>query len=88
MQLLERDRDTIEYLAYTFDTMQVDGEDVDPPDTYQISAVPSGTRPTEDDWHAAPWNVGPLDPGMYDIRIRFTDTPEHPVRYVAQLKVY
>ena len=86
-QLLTRDRDSIEYLAYEFDTFTVDGEAVDPPTTYQIAATPPGTRPTSGDWHPAPWLAGPLTPGLYDIRIRFTDTPEQPVRYVAQLRV-
>lgn len=88
MQTLTRDRDTVEYLAYTFDTFTDEtGQNATPPTTYDLAAVPVGTRPVSGDWHPAPWLAGPLTAGWYDVYLRFADTPEVPVRYVAQLRV-
>lgn len=85
---LVRDRDTVEYIDYQFATFtDVDGNPIDSPSNYELSAVPAGTRPTVGDWHAAPWLAGPMTPGTYIVRLRFTDTPEIPVREVAVLTV-
>jgi hypothetical protein len=82
---ITRHRSTLEHIGYTFDSVTVDGEAVAPPTEYQMAAPVSGTQPTE--WHPAPWLVGPMTPGVYDLYLRFTDTPEIPVRFVARLWV-
>lgn len=84
---IARDRGSVEYLAYEFDTFTLaDGTPATPPTTYQLSAVPRGTYPVDADWHDAPWLPTGLTVGVvYDLRIRFTDTPEVPVRRVARL---
>lgn len=85
---LTRDRDTVEYLTYRFDTFTDDtGASVAPPTTYDLAAVPAGTRPADGDWHPAPWLAGPLPPGLYDVYVRFTDSPEVPVTRVGLLTV-
>lgn len=88
LQSLTRDRDTVEYLSYQFDTVTDEtGTPVTPPTSYDLAAVPQGTRPTSGDWHAAPWLAGPMTAGWYDLYLRFTDTPEQPTRYIALLHV-
>lgn len=87
LQSLLRERGTVEYFAYDFATMTVNGESVEPPATYQMALTPLGSYPTEDSWHDAPWLAGPLAPGDYMLRLRFTDTPEVPVRTVATITV-
>lgn len=85
---LERDRDTVEYLIYQFDTFTLaNGAPATAPTSYQLAAVPDGVRPTEADWNPAPWLAGPLTPGLRTIYLRFTDTPEVPVRRVGRLVV-
>lgn len=85
MQYITRHRSTVEYLGYTFTSVTVDGEAVDPPDTYQLSAPRSGEQPTE--WHDGPWLAGPMDPGPYDMYLRFTDNPETPASQVAKVTI-
>jgi hypothetical protein len=82
---ITRHRSTVEYIGYTFESVTVNGESVDPPDNYEMAATPTGTQPTT--WYTAPWLAGPLTPGIYDLYLRFTDTPEVPVRRVARLSV-
>ena len=84
---LVRERGTVEYFAYNFDTMTVNGQSVAPPTSYEMALTPLGTYPTNGDWHTAPWLAGPLTPGDYMLRLRFTDTPEQPVRQVATVTV-
>lgn len=85
MQTIVRHRSTVEYLTYTFDSVTVDGETVDPPTTYQLAAPLAGQQP--DEWHDGPWLAGPLEPGLYALFVRFTDSPEVPVRHVGWLTV-
>lgn len=85
MDTITRHRSTVEYIGYTFDTVTVDGEAVDPPEDYELAAPSAGTQPTT--WHPAPWLAGPLTPGLYDLYVRFTDASEIPVRHVAHIYV-
>lgn len=87
LESLVRDRGTVEYLAYDFTTMTVNGETVAPPATYQVGLTRMGSQPVEGDWHDAPWLAGPLTQGDYVMRLRFTDTPEIPMRTVATITV-
>lgn len=87
LQSLTRDRGAVEVLAYSFDTMTVDGEAVDPPEAYELALTPLSSYPEDGDWHAAPWTAGPLEQGDYMLRLRFTDTTETPVRRLAVLTV-
>lgn len=87
MQTIVRHRSTVEYLDYTFESVTVDGAQVDAPTTYQLAAVPVGEQPDDATYHTAPWLAGPMTPGDYDVYLRFTDESERPAVYVAQLRV-
>ena len=87
LQSLTRDRGTVEYFAYDFDTMTVNGDPVTPPASYEVALTLIGTQPTGGDWHTGPWLAGPLTPGDYLLRLRFTDTPEQPLGTVAVVTV-
>lgn len=88
MQTITRHRSTVEYLSYTFeDFTDEQGQQATPPSNYQMAAVPATTTPAPSDYHDAPWLAGPMEPGDYDVYLRFTDNPEVPVTYVAQLHV-
>lgn len=88
LETFTRPRESVEYLAVNWDyyANAATGEAIDPPDDYEITAVPIGERPTEDDWHTAPWLAGPFVAGLYVVYIRFNPLPEQVVRDVFYLK--